>query len=111
MEFKEVTKVRYSCKKYSDRQVEAEKLTAILTAGRLAPTAKNLQEQHRRRRAVRRAVLSQHADRGVGLPVQRLLLGGDQRGEEREAGADPDVEPGVVRRYMTLLSICKTALQ
>ncbi len=46
MEFKEVIKKRYSCKKYSDRQVENEKLAAILEAGRLAPTAKNLQEQH-----------------------------------------------------------------
>lgn len=40
MEFKEVVKNRYSCKKYSDRQVEEEKLDAILNAGRLAPTAK-----------------------------------------------------------------------
>lgn len=46
MEFKEVIKARYSCKKYADRQVEKEKLDAILNAGRLAPTAKNLQEQH-----------------------------------------------------------------
>ena len=46
MEFKEVIKNRYSCKKYSDRQVDPGKLTAILEAGRLAPTAKNLQEQH-----------------------------------------------------------------
>ena len=46
MEFKEVIKARHSCKKYSNRQVEEEKLTAILNAGRLAPTAKNLQEQH-----------------------------------------------------------------
>lgn len=46
MEFKEVVRNRYSCKKYSTRQVEAEKLAAILEAGRLAPTAKNLQEQH-----------------------------------------------------------------
>ena len=46
MEFKEVIKKRYSCKKYSDRQVETDKLASILTAGRLAPTAKNLQEQH-----------------------------------------------------------------
>ena len=42
MEFKEVIKNRYSCKKYGDKQVETEKLTAILEAGRLAPTAKNL---------------------------------------------------------------------
>ena len=46
MEFKEVIKKRYSCKKYTDRQVENEKLEAVLNAGRLAPTAKNLQEQH-----------------------------------------------------------------
>lgn len=46
MEFKEVIKNRYSCKKYSDKPVEPEKLEAILAAGRLAPTAKNLQEQH-----------------------------------------------------------------
>ena len=46
MEFKEVVTKRYSCKKYSDRQVEPEKINAILEAGRVAPTAKNLQEQH-----------------------------------------------------------------
>ena len=45
MEFKEVIKNRFSCRKYSDKEVEAKKLTAILEAGRLAPTAKNLQEQ------------------------------------------------------------------
>ncbi len=45
MEFTEVVKNRYSCKKYGDQKVETEKLEAILEAGRLAPTAKNLQEQ------------------------------------------------------------------
>ena len=46
MEFSQLVKERYSCKKYSDRPVEQEKLDAILEAGRWAPTAKNLQEQH-----------------------------------------------------------------
>ena len=45
MEFTEVVKNRYSCKKYSSRPVEDDKLNAVLEAGRLAPTAKNLQEQ------------------------------------------------------------------
>ena len=45
MEFKEVVRNRYSCKKFSDRQVSTDQLNAILEAGRLAPTAKNLQEQ------------------------------------------------------------------
>ena len=46
MDFREVIRNRYSCKKYSDRAVEPEKLENILEAGRLAPTAKNLQEQY-----------------------------------------------------------------
>ena len=46
MDFNQLAQARYSCKKYSGRQVEKEKLDLILEAGRLAPTAKNLQEQH-----------------------------------------------------------------
>ena len=45
MEFKEVIRKRFSCRKFGDTQVEAEKINAILEAGRLAPTARNLQEQ------------------------------------------------------------------
>ncbi len=46
MEFREVVRDRYSCKKYSDKKVDREQLAAILKAGSLAPTARNLQEQH-----------------------------------------------------------------
>ncbi len=46
MEFSEVIRARYSCRKYEARQIEKEKLEEILEAGRLALTAKNLQEQH-----------------------------------------------------------------
>lgn len=47
MEFSEVIKNRYSCKKYdSEKQITTDQLNAILEAGRVAPTAKNLQEQH-----------------------------------------------------------------
>ena len=46
MEFTEVEKNRYSCKKFNDSKITAQQLNEILEAGRLAPTAKNLQEQH-----------------------------------------------------------------
>lgn len=46
MNFSELAAKRYSCKKYNGVRVEREKLNYILEAGRLAPTAKNLQEQH-----------------------------------------------------------------
>ena len=45
MEFKEVITERFSCKKFRSEQIGKEQLEAILEAGRLAPTAKNLQEQ------------------------------------------------------------------
>ena len=45
MNFLELAQARYSCKKYDGRPVEKAQLEAILQAGRLAPTAKNLQEQ------------------------------------------------------------------
>ena len=45
MEFMDVVRNRYSCKKFSARQIGEDQLAAILEAGRLAPTAKNLQEQ------------------------------------------------------------------
>ena len=45
MEFNNVIRERYACKKFDGRRVEQAQLDAILEAGRLAPTAKNLQEQ------------------------------------------------------------------
>ena len=45
MEFSQVLKKRYSCKKYDGRKISDEQLNYILEAGRLAPTAKNSQEQ------------------------------------------------------------------
>ena len=45
MEFSKVIEERYACKKFDGRKIEKAQLDAILEAGRLAPTAKNLQEQ------------------------------------------------------------------
>ena len=41
MELEKVIKERYSVRKYQNKLIEEEKLTKILEAGRLAPTAKN----------------------------------------------------------------------
>ena len=47
MNFNEIALARYSCRSYdSQRPVEAEKLQAILEAGRLAPSACNGQPYH-----------------------------------------------------------------
>ena len=45
MNFATLSAQRYSLRKFSDRPVEAEKLSAILESGRNAPTAHNNQPQ------------------------------------------------------------------
>lgn len=45
MNFSELAKKRYSCKKYDGRKISDEQLNYILEAGRLSLTAKNSQEQ------------------------------------------------------------------
>ena len=70
MEFKELIKARYSCKSYDgNRQISSEQLDAILEAGRLAPTAKNLQEQHIY------VCQSPEALAKIGVPVLRTITG------------------------------------
>ena len=47
MNFVEIAKIRQSCRKYNaDRDVEGEKITAVLEAARLAPSACNGQPYH-----------------------------------------------------------------
>ncbi|MBR1696409.1 MAG: nitroreductase family protein [Selenomonas sp.] len=47
MDFLELAKKRYSCKRYQpDRRVDQDTLAKILEAGQVAPTAKNSQPQH-----------------------------------------------------------------
>ncbi len=46
MNFMEIAKTRQSCRSYSDRDVEQEKITSIMEAARLAPSACNGQPYH-----------------------------------------------------------------
>ena len=43
MEFEQLFRERYACRKFSNKAVEKELLDKILEAARLAPTAKNQQ--------------------------------------------------------------------
>lgn len=45
MEFLELVRKRYSCRKFLEKEVEQEKIEKVLEAGRLAPTACNFQPQ------------------------------------------------------------------
>lgn len=45
MDFLELVEERYSCRSFSTKEVEKEKIEKILKAAKLAPTARNLQPQ------------------------------------------------------------------
>jgi len=45
MDFQKLAEERYSVRDFSDRPIEADKLEAVLNAGRVAPTAVNAQPQ------------------------------------------------------------------
>lgn len=45
MDFLELAKNRYSCRAFSDKEIEQEKIDKILEAARLAPTGRNSQSQ------------------------------------------------------------------
>ena len=62
MDFRELMRARYSARKYLEKSVEAEKISLVLEAARLAPTAANYQpfrlvvvDDEAARKALRRA--------------------------------------------------------
>lgn len=69
--FIELAKKRYSVRKYKDLPVESEKLTAILNAGLVAPTACNYQPEkiYAVKSADMRAKLAEVCDCTFGAPV------------------------------------------
>lgn len=75
MNFIELAKNRYSCKKFDSRQISKDQLTTILEAGRLAPTAKNLQEQHVYvvQSPEKLAIVDQHTPCRYGAPTMLIV--------------------------------------
>ena len=45
MDFLRLAKERYSCRSFSTKEIEKEKIEKILEAAKSAPTARNLQPQ------------------------------------------------------------------
>ena len=45
MDFEDIIRKRFACRKFSSREVEKEKLDKVLEAGRISPTAKNQQPE------------------------------------------------------------------
>ena len=107
MDFLELAKNRYSCRKYDSRPVEAEKLELILEAGRVAPSAANFQPWYFYviREADNLAKIHQvyHREWFRSAPVVIVICGDHNAAWKRSDGKDHcDIDVAIATDHMTL---------
>lgn len=108
MKFKELIAQRYSVRSYQNKEVEKDKLIAILEAGQLAPSAVNKQPWHfiviREPENHKRFSEIYHRDWFNEAPVYIVLCGDHNQSWKRaEDGKDHcDVDVSIAVDHMTL---------
>ena len=105
--FLELAKNRYSCRKYDPRPVEAEKLELVLEAGRIAPSAANLQPWHfyvfRGAAALKKVHHIYHREWFRTAPCVIIICGDHGRSWKRREGKDHcDIDVAIAADHMTL---------
>ena len=105
MEFDKVLNARYSCRSYSDKKVEEEKLESILKAGNLAPTAKNTQCQKIYVLNDKEKILQIESVRGMFNASTVLVVCGDKERECKRFYTNQslmETDLAIVTTYMML---------
>lgn len=105
MSFLELAKDRWTCRQYSKKPVEQEKLDAILEAARIAPTAKDFQPFHiwvvKSEQA--RARLDQTTKCLYGAPVALIVAGDPASAYVRMDGKNyADIDASIVGTHIIL---------
>lgn len=105
MAFLDLAKERWTCRRYSDKPVEQEKLNAILEAARIAPTAKDIQPFHiwvvKSEEA--RGRLDQTTKCLYGAPVALIVAGDSARAYIRADGKNyADIDASIVGTHIIL---------
>lgn len=105
MAFLDLAKDRWTCRRYSDKPVEQEKLDAVLEAARLAPTAKDIQPFHiwvvRSKEALSR--LNQTTKCLYGAPVALIVAGDPANAYVRADGKNyADIDASIVGTHIIL---------
>jgi len=107
MDFLELAKLRYSSRKYLSKEVEEEKLNYVLEAGRIAPSANNMQPwafivvKNENRDALRDCY---HREWFNSAPVYIVICGNHQQAWHRASdGKDhTDIDAAIATDHMTL---------
>lgn len=107
MDFLDLAKLRYSSRKYKDKEIETEKLEYILEAGRIAPSANNMQAwifivvKNENRDALRACY---HREWFNSAPVYIVICGNHRQAWKRSSdGKDhTDIDAAIATDHMTL---------
>jgi nitroreductase len=107
MDFLELAKLRYSSRKYKDKEIEKEKLDYVLEAGRVAPSANNMQPwifmvvKDKNRDKLRACY---HREWFDYAPVYNVICGNHKQAWKRSAdGKDHcDIDVSIATDHMTL---------
>ena len=108
MTFIELAKRRYSCRNYDPRPVEQDKLELILEAGRIAPSAVNLQPWHfiviREKENLRKIHNVYHREWFQTAPCVIVICGDHNKSWKRKQdGKDHcDIDIAIAVDHMTL---------
>jgi len=107
IEFLDLAKNRYSCRKYDSRQVEERKLEQVLEAGRVAPSAVNFQPWHfyviQGEENLQRLHPVYHREWFRTAPCVIVICGDHGKSWKRKDGKDHcDIDVGIVTDHMTL---------
>ena len=107
MEFIQLAKLRYSCRNYDSKPVEQEKLDLVLEAGRIAPSAANLQPWHfivvRQKENLDKIWKVYHRDWFMTAPCVIILCGDHYLSWKRKDKKDHcDIDVAIAADHMTL---------
>ncbi len=106
MDFINLAKQRYSSRKYSSRQIEKDKLELVLEAGRIAPSAANLQPWIFvvvKGENVENLRKCYHREWFKAAPVYIVLCADHTRSWKRADGKDhADIDIAIATDHMTL---------
>ncbi len=105
MEFKKVISERYSCRSFSNKQVEKEKLIRILEVGNIAPTAKNTQCQKIFVLTDKEEILKIESVKGMYNAPCVLVVCGDENRECKRFYTNKslmETDVAIVQTYMML---------
>ena len=107
MNFLELAKRRYSCRHYDSRPVEQVKLDLVLEAGRVAPSAANVQPWHlvvlRQPENLTPLYEAYNKDWFRAAPCVIIVCGNHRQSWKRKDGKDHcDIDIAIITDHMTL---------